>query len=96
MSAGEREIARRISLVAIRCPIASESWAVRLASCFSRLAIFCRRAEATFRRCAKYGDGFMPLAYPPGDAALAGIAGRSAAEHLAAITRYREAVADLL
>ncbi len=115
-------------------------------------------AEATFRRCARYGDGFMPLAYPPGDAALAAfeklrrlareagrdpaaiglevwvspgaggpqewrrevqfwkaagvthltahttyvskhhqrIAGRGAAEHLAAITRYREAVADLL
>ena len=115
-------------------------------------------AEATFRRCARYGDGFMPLAYPPGDAALAAfeklrrlareagrdpaaiglevwvspgaggpdewrrevqfwkaagvthltahttyvsghhqrIAGHSAAEHLAAITRYREAVADLL
>src|SRR5579862_699007 len=28
-------------------------------------------AEATFRRCARYGDGFMPLAYPAGDAALA-------------------------
>jgi alkanesulfonate monooxygenase SsuD/methylene tetrahydromethanopterin reductase-like flavin-dependent oxidoreductase (luciferase family) len=28
-------------------------------------------AEATFRRVAKYGDGFMPLAYPAGDAALA-------------------------
>jgi probable F420-dependent oxidoreductase len=28
-------------------------------------------AEATFRRAAKYGDGFMPLAYSPGDAALA-------------------------
>src|SRR6266849_4571465 len=27
-------------------------------------------AEATFRRAAKYGDGFMPLRYPPGDAAL--------------------------
>ena len=115
-------------------------------------------AEVTFRRCARYGDGFMPLAYPPGDAALAAfeklrgltreagrdpaamgievwaslgdgapedwrreikfwkeagvthvtahttyasnhhkrIAGHSAAEHLAAITRYREAVADLL
>jgi probable F420-dependent oxidoreductase len=115
-------------------------------------------AEATFRRCARYGDGFMPLAYPPGDAALAAFAklraltreagrdpaaigievwvspgsgtpedwrhevefwkaagvthltahttyvsghhqripGRSAAEHLAAITKYREAVADLL
>src|SRR5271155_2125856 len=115
-------------------------------------------AEATFRRAAKYGDGFMPLAYPPGDAALqafdklrrlageagrdpseiglevwtspgagneadwrreiafwkaAGvshvtahttytsdhhkrIAGHSSADHLAAITRYRKAVADLL
>ena len=28
-------------------------------------------AEATFRRAAKYGDGFMPLRYPPGDEALA-------------------------
>jgi probable F420-dependent oxidoreductase len=28
-------------------------------------------AEATFRRAAKYGDGFMPLAWPPGDEALA-------------------------
>ena len=27
-------------------------------------------AEATFRRAAKYGDGFMPLAYPAGDKAL--------------------------
>jgi probable F420-dependent oxidoreductase len=115
-------------------------------------------AEATFRRCARYGDGFMPLAYPAGDTALAAfaklrglareagrdpaaiglevwvspgagsdedwrreiafwkaagvthvtahttytsnhharIAGRSAADHLAAITRYRDAVADLL
>ncbi len=115
-------------------------------------------AEATFRRCARWGDGFMPLAYPPGEAALSAfaklraltreagrnpaamgieiwvspgaggpedwrrevqfwkdagvthltahttyasnhhqrIAGRSAAEHLAALTRYREAVADLL
>ena len=115
-------------------------------------------AEATFRRAAKYGDGFMPLAYPAGDAALAAfdklrrltreagrdpaemglevwaspgagneddwrreiafwkqagvthvtahttyvsghhkrIDGRGAAEHLAAITRYRAAVADLL
>jgi len=115
-------------------------------------------AEATFRRCAKYGDGYMPLAYPAGDAALAAftklraltrdagrdpaamglevwvspgagteqdwrreitfwkeagvthvtahttyvsghhqrIAGRSVAHHLAAITRYREAVTDLL
>jgi probable F420-dependent oxidoreductase len=114
-------------------------------------------AEATFRRAAKYGDGFMPLAYPAGDAALAAfdklrtltreagrdpaamgievwaslagteddwrqefqfwkqagvthvtahttytsnhhkrIDGRSAEAHLAAITRYRAAVADLL
>jgi probable F420-dependent oxidoreductase len=115
-------------------------------------------AEATFRRAAKYGDGFMPLAYPAGDQALkafdklrgmirdagrdpasvglevwaspgnggeedwrreiafwkkAGvthvtahttyvsahhkrIAGKTYAEHLAAITRYRKAVADLL
>ena len=115
-------------------------------------------AEATFRRCARWGDGFMPLAYPPGEAALAAfeklrrltreagrdpakmgieiwvspglggpeewrrefrfwkdagvthitasttyasnhhkrITGRSAADHVAAITRYREAVADLL
>jgi probable F420-dependent oxidoreductase len=27
-------------------------------------------AEATFKRAAKYGDGFMPLAYPAGDKAL--------------------------
>ena len=104
-------------------------------------------ADATFRRAAKYGDGFMPLAYPPNDTALTAfdklrrmtrevgrdparmgievwvslgggnehdwrrefaahttyvsghhkrIDGRSAAEHLAAITRYRAAVADLL
>jgi probable F420-dependent oxidoreductase len=115
-------------------------------------------AEATFRRAAKYGDGFMPLAYPAGDAALAAfdklrrltreagrdpakmglevwtspgagteadwrqeitfwkqagvthvtahttyvsghhkrIDGRTATEHLAVITRYRAAVADLL
>jgi len=115
-------------------------------------------AEATFRRAAKYGDGFMPLRYPPGDEALAAfeklrrltraaardpaqmgievwvspgtgdeddwrreiafwkqagvthvtahttyvsdhhkrIGGRNAADHLAAITRYRAAVADLL
>jgi probable F420-dependent oxidoreductase len=115
-------------------------------------------AEATFRRAATYGDGFMPLAYPAGDRALAAfdklrtqvraagrepaevgievwvspgigteadwrrevsfwktagvthvtahtgyvsghharIAGHSAADHIAAITRYREAVADLL
>jgi probable F420-dependent oxidoreductase len=113
-------------------------------------------AEATFRRAAKYGDGFMPLAYPAGDAALAAFAklrkltreagrnpadiglevwvspgagtpedwrrevtfwkqagvthvtahtsyvsghhkridGRSAADHLAAITQYREAAAS--
>jgi probable F420-dependent oxidoreductase len=115
-------------------------------------------AEATFRRAAKYGDGFMPLRYPPGDDALAAfeklrrlardagrdpseigievwvspgagaeddwrreiafwknagvthitahttytsdhhkrIDGRTAADHLAAITRYRTVVADLL
>jgi probable F420-dependent oxidoreductase len=115
-------------------------------------------AEATFRRAAKYGDGFMPLAYPPGDTALAAfeklrrltreagrnpsdvglevsispgagteddwrreiafwkdagvthvtarttyvsahhkrIDGRSAADHFAAITKFRSAVADLL
>ena len=115
-------------------------------------------AEATFRRCSRYGDGYMPLAYPMGEAALAAfailraltrdagrdpaamglevwvspgvsteqdwpreivlckeagvthvtahttytsahhtrIAGHSAANHLTAITRYREAVADLL
>ncbi len=115
-------------------------------------------AEATFRRAAQFGDGFMPLAYPAGDAALAAfeklrgmiraagrqekdvgievwtspgkgteedwrreisfwkangvthatvhtayaspnhtrIAGTSVAEHLAAVTRYRAAVADLL
>lgn len=28
-------------------------------------------ADATFRRAALYGDGFMPLAYPAGDKALA-------------------------
>ena len=115
-------------------------------------------AEATYRRAAKYGDGFMPLQYPAGDAALAAfeklrsmtraagrdpaamglevwvspgmggeddwrreiafwkksgvthvnahtsyvspnhkrIAGKTAKEHMAAITRYRAAVADLL
>jgi probable F420-dependent oxidoreductase len=115
-------------------------------------------AEATFRRAALYGDGFMPLAYPAGDAALAAfdklrtmtraagrnpaamglevwvspgigteddwrreigfwkkagvthvnahtsyvsahhkrIAGKSYGDHLAAISRYRTAVADLL
>ena len=115
-------------------------------------------AEATFQRAAKYGDGFMPLAYPPGDAAIAAfkklrvlivaagrnpsevglevwtspgaggaedwrgeiafwkqagvthvtahtnyssahhqrIAGHSAADHLAALKDYRQAVADLL
>ena len=31
-------------------------------------------AEATFRRTAKYGDGFMPLAYPAGEAALSAFA----------------------
>ena len=115
-------------------------------------------AEATFRRCAQYGDGYMPLAYPAGEAALAAFAklraltrdagrdpaamglevwvspgagterdwrreitfwkeagvthitahtscvsghrkripGRGFVDHLTAITRYREAVADLL
>jgi len=115
-------------------------------------------AEATFKRAAKYGDGFMPLQYPAGDDALkafdklrglvkaegrdpasvglevwvspgkgtpddwrkeftfwkqAGvshitvhttyvsnhhkrIAGKTYADHLDAITRYRKAVADLL
>ena len=115
-------------------------------------------ADATFRRAAQIGDGFMPLAYPAGEAALAAfeklrglireagrkpedvgievwtspgngteadwrkeigfwknagvthvtchttyaspnhkrLAGKTVAEHLAAITRYREAVADLL
>lgn len=115
-------------------------------------------AEATFRRAAKYGDGFMPLVYPPGEAALVAfeklrrltreagrdparmglevwvspsvgdaddwrreisfwkaagvthvtahttyisehhkrISGTTASDHLAAITRYRAAVADLL
>lgn len=115
-------------------------------------------AEATFRRTAQLGDGFMPLDYPPGDAALAAfdklrrmvreagrnpadigievrmspgaggphdwrremtfwkqagvshvsasttyvsdhhrrIDGRSLAEHVEALTRFREAVADLL
>ena len=115
-------------------------------------------AEATFRRAARYGDGFMPLAYPMGDQALAAfdklrgllrengrdpnnfglevwvspgtggpdewrreiqfwknagvthatvhttyaspnhqrIAGKTAAEHLAAITSYKTAVQDLL
>jgi probable F420-dependent oxidoreductase len=115
-------------------------------------------AEATFRRAARYGDGFMPLAYPMGDTALAAfdklrgllrengrdpanfglevwvspgagnadewrkeiafwknagvthatvhttyassnhkrIAGKTPAEHLAAITRYKKAVEDLL
>src|SRR5689334_6146334 len=115
-------------------------------------------AEATFKRAAKYGDGFMPLQYPAGDDALkafdklrglikaegrdpasvglevwvspgkgtpddwrkevsfwkqAGVShitvhttyvsnhhkripGKSYAEHLDAITRYRKTVADLL
>jgi probable F420-dependent oxidoreductase len=114
--------------------------------------------DATFRRTAKYGDGFMPLAYPPDETALAAfdklrtlvraegrdpasvgievwvspgaggeadwrremafwkqagvthatahttfpgghhkrIAGRSAADHLAAITQFRAAVAEFL
>ena len=115
-------------------------------------------AEATFRRAAMYGDGFMPNKWPPGDEALAAfeklrrltreagrdpadvgievwtspgagteddwrreiafwkkagvthvnahttfnsaihqrIKGTTAADHLAAITRYRAVVADLL
>ena len=115
-------------------------------------------ADATFHRAARYGDGFMPINYPPGDAALqafdklrkltqnagrdpaamglevwvspgAGteadwrreiafwkaaavthvtahttymsphhkrIEGQTVADHLAAIARYRAAVADLL
>ena len=115
-------------------------------------------AEATLERTAKYGDGWMPLAYPADDSALAAfdklrglikaegrdpasvglevwqslgsgneeawrrefifwkkagvthvtahttfamnhhkrIAGHTAADHLAAITRFRKAVADLL
>jgi probable F420-dependent oxidoreductase len=115
-------------------------------------------AEATLQRTAKYGDGWMPLAYPADDTALAAfetlrglikaegrdpasvgievwqslgsgdeeawrrefafwktagvthvtahttfamnhhkrIAGHTAADHLAAITRFRRAVADLL
>lgn len=115
-------------------------------------------AEATFRRAARYGDGFMPLAYPAGDQALAAfdklrgllrengrdpsafglevwvspgaggpddwrkeiqfwkdagvthatvhttyvsnhhtrIAGKTFAEHLDAITRYKQAVQDLV
>ena len=28
-------------------------------------------AEATFQRCARYGDGYMPFIYPAGEAALA-------------------------
>jgi probable F420-dependent oxidoreductase len=31
-------------------------------------------AAATFRRCTKYGDGYMPLAYPAGEAALGAFA----------------------
>ena len=31
-------------------------------------------ADVTLRRCAKWGDGWMPLAYPPGDEAKAAIA----------------------
>ncbi len=38
-------------------------------------------AEATFRRCARYGDGYMPLAHPAGEKALA------AFEKLRALTR---------
>jgi probable F420-dependent oxidoreductase len=97
--------------------------------------------EATLQRTAKYGDGWMPLAYPADETALAvfdklrglikaegrdpasvglevwlslagvthvtahttyatghhkRIAGHTAADHLAAITRFKEVVADLL
>jgi len=38
-------------------------------------------AEASFRRAAQYGDGFMPLNYPPGDEAL------TAFEKLRTLTR---------
>jgi probable F420-dependent oxidoreductase len=31
-------------------------------------------ADVTLRRCAKWGDGWMPLAYPPGDEAKAAFA----------------------
>jgi alkanesulfonate monooxygenase SsuD/methylene tetrahydromethanopterin reductase-like flavin-dependent oxidoreductase (luciferase family) len=31
-------------------------------------------ADVTMRRCAKWGDGWMPLAYPPGDEAKAAFA----------------------
>jgi probable F420-dependent oxidoreductase len=31
-------------------------------------------ADATLRRCAKWGDGWMPLAYPPGEEARTAIA----------------------
>jgi probable F420-dependent oxidoreductase len=31
-------------------------------------------ADVTLRRCAKWGDGWMPLAYPPGEAAKTAIA----------------------
>ena len=30
-------------------------------------------ADVTLRRCAKWGDGWMPLAYPPGDEATGGL-----------------------
>lgn len=115
-------------------------------------------AEATFQRAAKYGDGFMPLAYAPDDSAAQALAklrglmkdagrdpsemgvevwcspgkgtpedwrkevsfwkaqgathitahttyvsknhvrikGRSAVEHIAAVTRFQDAVKDLL
>jgi alkanesulfonate monooxygenase SsuD/methylene tetrahydromethanopterin reductase-like flavin-dependent oxidoreductase (luciferase family) len=31
-------------------------------------------ADVTLRRCAKWGDGWMPLAYPPGEQARTAIA----------------------
>jgi probable F420-dependent oxidoreductase len=100
-------------------------------------------ADVTLRRCAKWGDGWMPLAYPPGDEAKAAFAtlhryaeeagrdpenewreqvrfwksigvthltlanyyesghlhritGHSLGDHIAAMRRYWNAVADLL
>ena len=45
------------------------------ASICGRMPIwFGGHADADFRRAAKYGDGFMPLAYPAGEAALAAFA----------------------
>ena len=38
-------------------------------------------ADVTLRRCAKWGDGWMPLAYPPGEEARSGL------RHLAPLRR---------